>query len=285
MGNDQIEKYAIEIENLTKRYGKSRGVSNLSLRVKEGDIYGFLGPNGAGKSTTIRSILGLLKYQEGTVKILGYDAVNEQKKILENVGYLPGEVMFYPSMKAKDVIKYAADMRHLDCSEEAEMLCERLKVDKEKKIEELSLGNKKKIGIVCAMQHKPRLFIFDEPTSGLDPLMQAEFFKLVLEYNSKGTTCFLSSHVLNEIKKYCRNVSIIREGKLICSDTVHNILSSHGKIVKLVKDGVFEEFTYSGDLNELFKDLSNHNVTDITIEEPDIEDIFMSYYKTGEERK
>lgn len=277
-----MDKYVIEIENLTKTYGKSRGVTKLNLKVKEGDIYGFLGPNGAGKSTTIRSILGLLKYQEGSIKILGMDARNEQTKILENVGYLPGEVMFYPSMKAKDVIKYAADMRKLDCSEEAEMLCERLKVDKEKKIEELSLGNKKKIGIVCAMQHKPKLFIFDEPTSGLDPLMQAEFFKLVTEYNEKGTTCFLSSHVLTEIKKYCRNVSIIREGKLICSDTVHNILSNHGKTVKVVKDGAFEQFNYNGDLNQLFKDLANHNITDITIEEPDIEDIFMSYYDAEE---
>lgn len=277
-----MDKYVIEIENLTKTYGKSRGVTKLNLKVKEGDIYGFLGPNGAGKSTTIRSILGLLKYQEGSIKILGMDARNEQTKILENVGYLPGEVMFYPSMKAKDVIKYAADMRKLDCSEEAEMLCERLKVDKEKKIEELSLGNKKKIGIVCAMQHKPKLFIFDEPTSGLDPLMQAEFFKLVTEYNEKGTTCFLSSHVLTEIKKYCRNVSIIRDGKLICSDTVHNILSNHGKIVKVVKDGAFEQFNYNGDLNQLFKDLANHNITDITIEEPDIEDIFMSYYDAEE---
>lgn len=277
-----MDKYVIEIENLTKTYGKSRGVTKLNLKVKEGDIYGFLGPNGAGKSTTIRSILGLLKYQEGSIKILGMDARNDQTKILENVGYLPGEVMFYPSMKAKDVIKYAADMRKLDCSEEAEMLCERLKVDKEKKIEELSLGNKKKIGIVCAMQHKPKLFIFDEPTSGLDPLMQAEFFKLVTEYNEKGTTCFLSSHVLTEIKKYCRNVSIIRDGKLICSDTVHNILSNHGKIVKVVKDGAFEQFNYNGDLNQLFKDLANHNITDITIEEPDIEDIFMSYYDAEE---
>lgn len=272
-------KYAIDIQNLTKTYGKARGVTDLSLKVCEGDIFGFLGPNGAGKSTTIRSILGLLKYNQGTVKILGYDSVQDQKRMLAEIGYLPSEVMYYPSMKAKDVIKYSADMRHMDCSKEAEMLCERLKVDGEKKIEELSLGNRKKIGIVCAMQHKPKLFIFDEPTSGLDPFMQAEFFKLVTEYNAMGTTCFLSSHVLSEIKKYCKNVAIIREGSLICVDTVANLINTHGKIVKVVKDGVPETFSYNGDLNQLFKELGNHDISDITIEEPDIEDIFMSYYK------
>lgn len=137
-------RYAINITNLTKCYGKNRGITKLNLQVDEGDIFGFLGPNGAGKSTTIRSILGLLKFQEGDIKILGFDAVREQKKVLENIGYLPSEVMFYPTMKAKDVIKYAADMRHMDCKEEAQMLCERLQVDGEKRIEELSLGNRKK---------------------------------------------------------------------------------------------------------------------------------------------
>ena len=219
----ETQKFAISIENLTKTYGKNRGVNQLSLNVEQGDIFGFLGPNGAGKSTTIRSLLGLIRFQQGSAKIFGMDVKSRQKEILKEVGYMPSEAMFYPSMKVKDVIRFAADMRNMDCKKEAEMLCERLAVDTNKKIEELSLGNRKKVSIVCAMQHKPKLFIFDEPTSGLDPLMQAEFFKLILEYNSQGATCFLSSHVLSEIKKYCRHAAIIKEGKLICTDTVENL--------------------------------------------------------------
>lgn len=190
------KKYAIEIQGLTKTYGKNRGVENISLCVEEGDIFGFLGPNGAGKSTTIRSMLGLLHFQKGEIKMLRMNSEKQQKEILAKVGYMPSEAMFYPSMKAKEVIRFAADARETDCREEAERICDLLEVNKEKKIEELSLGNRKKVSIVCAMQHKPKLLILDEPTSGLDPLMQEAFFKLILEYNRQGTTCFLSSHVL-----------------------------------------------------------------------------------------
>ncbi len=185
---------AIEISNLTKSYGKKRGVKNISLTVKEGDIFGFLGPNGAGKtttvkSTTIRSMLGLIRFQEGQIKLLQKDAVKNRREVLSQIGYMPSEAMFYPTMKVKDVIAFAAEAssagwaavgagtagsageRRRDCTEESERICELLKVDREKKIEELSLGNRKKVSIVCAMQHKPKLLILDEPTSGLDPLM------------------------------------------------------------------------------------------------------------------
>ena len=275
------QKFAISIDNLTKTYGKNRGVDKLSLQVEQGDIFGFLGPNGAGKSTTIRSLLGLIHFQEGSAKILGMDVKNRQSDILKEVGYMPSEAMFYPSMKVKDIIRFAADMRHLDCSAEAQMLCERLGVDQEKRIEELSLGNRKKVSIVCAMQHKPKLFIFDEPTSGLDPLMQAEFFKLILEYNSQGATCFLSSHVLSEVKKYCHHAAIIKEGKLICTDTVENLTRTNAKRIRLTKDGVEESFVYKGDLNKLFEGFRGHNIEDITIEEPELDEIFMHYYKEG----
>ncbi|MBP3457924.1 MAG: ABC transporter ATP-binding protein [Lachnospiraceae bacterium] len=273
------QSYAIRIQNMTKSYGKHRGVQNLSLQVEEGDIFGFLGPNGAGKSTTIRSLLGLITFGEGSAQILGMDVKTNGKEILRQVGYMPSEAMFYPSMKAGDVIRFAADMRNLDCREEADMLCERLLVDRNKKIEELSLGNRKKISIICAMQHKPRLFIFDEPTSGLDPLMQAEFFKLVTEYNRQGTTCFLSSHVLSEIRKYCRHAAIIKEGKLICTDTVENLTRTNTKRVRMVKDGKEEDFVYKGNLNDLFAGFAGHNIEDITIEEPELEEIFMHYYE------
>lgn len=275
------QELAISIQKLTKRYGKYRGVDDLSMDVEKGDIFGFLGPNGAGKSTTIRSVLGLIHFQEGNAEVLGMDVKSHRKEILREVGYMPSEAMFYQSMKVGEVIRFAADMRNMDCKKEADMLCERLTVDRNKRIDQLSLGNRKKVSIVCAMQHKPKLFIFDEPTSGLDPLMQAEFFKLVMEYNEQGTTCFLSSHVLSEIKKYCRHAAIIKEGKLICTDTVSHLTKTNAKRIHMIKDGKEEEFVYKGNLNELFAGFAGHDVEDITIEEPELDEIFMHYYEEG----
>ena len=273
-------KNVIEIQNLTKSYGKHRGVKNLSMTVEEGEIFGFLGPNGAGKSTTIRSMLGLARFQEGAIRLLGMDVREKNVEILRQVGYMPSESYFYPDMRVKDVIRYAARMRKMDCRKESEMLCERLQLDVEKKVEELSLGNRKKVSIVCAMQHKPALFIFDEPTSGLDPLMQAEFFKLILEYNAKGTTCFLSSHVLSEVRKYCGRAAIIREGELVRIDTVENLTKANAKHVRVVRDGAEEDFIYHGDIRELLSDLASRDVTDVVIEEPELEEVFMRFYDT-----
>lgn len=273
------QESAISIQNLTKYYGKHKAVDGLSLNVERGDIFGFLGPNGAGKSTTIRSLLGLIAFQEGDAEIFGMDVKTHRREILSKIGYMPSEAMFYPSMKVKEVIRFASDMRKLDCTAEAQMLCERLQVDQNKRIEELSLGNRKKVSIVCAMQHKPDLFIFDEPTSGLDPLMQAEFFKLIMEYNKQGTTCFLSSHVLSEIKKYCKHAAIIREGKLICTDTVENLTRTNTKRIRMIRDGKEEDFVFKGDLNQLFAGFAGHNIEDIVIEEPELDEIFMHYYE------
>ena len=270
---------AIEISNLTKTYGKNRGVSGISLEVKKGDIFGFLGPNGAGKSTTIRSMLGMLKFQEGTIKILQMDAVKQQKEILRKVGYMPSEAMFYPSMKAKDVIRFAAKARNLDCTQEADRICQILEVNMDKRIEELSLGNRKKVSIVCAMQHKPELLILDEPTSGLDPLMQEAFFKLILEYNSQGTTCFLSSHVLSEVKKYCKNAAIIKEGKIIRVDSVENLSKSNLRRVRIWEDGQEKAFSYTGDMKKLIEELGGRNIEDLLIEEPSLDELFMHYYE------
>ena len=270
---------AIAISNLTKTYGKNRGVSGISLEVKKGDIFGFLGPNGAGKSTTIRSMLGMLKFQEGTIKILQMDAVKQQKEILRKVGYMPSEAMFYPSMRAKDVIRFAAKARNLDCTQEADRICQILEVNMDKRIEELSLGNRKKVGIVCAMQHKPELLILDEPTSGLDPLMQEAFFKLILEYNSQGTTCFLSSHVLSEVKKYCKNAAIIKEGKIIRVDSVENLSKSNLRRVRIWEDGQEKAFSYTGDMKKLIEELDGRNIEDLLIEEPSLDELFMHYYE------
>ena len=204
----------IRISHLTKSYGKARGVIDVSLEVQKGDIFGFLGPNGAGKSTTIRSMLGFLKPNEGTIEILGLDSRKDHEKILEKVGYMPSEAWFYDTMRVGEVIRYAADIRKKDCGSEAEKLIERLKVDPQKRIKELSLGNRKKVSIICAMQHKPEIFIFDEPTSGLDPLMQRTFFEPINEYVKEGATCLLSTHVLSEVNRYCKSAAIMREGRL-----------------------------------------------------------------------
>lgn len=273
------EENAIAISNLTKTYGKNRGVSGISLEVKKGDIFGFLGPNGAGKSTTIRSMLGMLKFQEGTIKILQLDAAKQQKELLRKVGYMPSEAMFYPSMKAKEVIRFAAKARGLNCEQEADRICQILEVNMEKRIEELSLGNRKKVSIVCAMQHKPELLILDEPTSGLDPLMQEAFFKLILEYNSQGTTCFLSSHVLSEVKKYCKNAAIIKEGKIIRVDSVENLSKSNLRRVRLWEDGQEKAFPYTGDMKTLIGELQGRNIEDLLIEEPSLDELFMHYYE------
>ena len=270
---------AIAISNLTKTYGKNRGVSGISLEVKKGDIFGFLGPNGAGKSTTIRSMLGMLKFQEGTIKILQMDAVKQQKEILRKVGYMPSEAMFYPSMRAKDVIRFAAKARDLDCTQEADRICQLLEVNMDKRIEELSLGNRKKVSIVCAMQHKPELLILDEPTSGLDPLMQEAFFKLILEYNSQGTTCFLSSHVLSEVKKYCKNAAIIKEGKIIRVDSVENLSKSNLRRVRIWEDGQEKASSYTGEMKKLIGELEGRNIEDLLIEEPSLDELFMHYYE------
>ena len=271
----------IKITNLTKTYGKHRGVNDVSFTVEAGDIFGFLGPNGAGKSTTIRSMLGFLKY-DGDIKILGKDAVKEHEAILKEVGYMPSEAMFYPSMKVKDVIKLAADIRGVNCDKEAEKLCERLKVDTSRKINELSLGNRKKVSIVCAMQHKPKLFVFDEPTSGLDPLMQNTFFELINEYVKEGTTCMLSTHVLSEVKNYCKNVAIMKEGKLVSMGSVDELTHTSSKHVTFVADGEKKDFLYKKDMNSLIAELSGKNVTELNITDPSIDEIFMGYYEEGD---
>ena len=277
-------KNMIEITDLTKTYGKHRGVENVSFSVKKGEIFGFLGPNGAGKSTTIRSMLGLIRYDKGQIRICDLDAQRDKEKILQRVGYMPSEAWFYPGMTIREVLKLSADVRKMDCSKEAGMLCERLQIDAKRKISELSLGNRKKVSIVCAMQHKPELFVFDEPTSGLDPLMQNVFFELIKEYVAQGATCMLSTHVLSEIRNHCDRVAIMREGKLIVTDTVEHLLASKSKRIKMIRDGESLDFIYKDDLNNLYKELKDHNIEDILIEEPSIEEVFMHYYEKGEDQ-
>ena len=269
----------IEINRLTKMYGKARGVTDVSLTVNKGEIFGFLGPNGAGKSTTIRSMLGLIKYKQGDIRIFGLDAEKQREQILMEIGYMPSEAWFPAGMTVKQVLKLAADVRGIDCSEEAEMLCEKLQVEEKKKISDLSLGNRKKVSIVSAMQHRPKLFIFDEPTSGLDPLMQNTFFGLIEDYVKDGATCLLSTHVLSEVRNHCDRVAIMKEGRIIVTDTVENLIRNQAKRIKMIRDGKQLDFLYKKDLNELYKELQGHDIQDILIEEPSIEEIFMHFYE------
>lgn len=290
---------AIEIKDLVKNYKKSRGVTGISLTVEKGDFYGFIGPNGAGKSTTIRSMLGLIRKDSGIIRILGMDAGKDKVEILRRVGYMPSETMYYPRLRVSEVIKMTEEAYRMDCSKKAVELCDRLKVDTTKRIEELSLGNRKKISIVCAMQHNPDLYIFDEPTSGLDPLMQKEFFTLLTEVNKEGATIFLSSHVLAEIQTYCNKAAIIKEGKLIAVDSVSNLSKTNAKKVNLKgvtkaelppipgvnllhSDMAGMSFMYQGTAKVLLTALGDLNVTDITIEEPSLEETFLHFYEKGD---
>lgn len=289
---------AIKIMKLTKYYGKARGIVNLDLTVSEGEFFGFIGPNGAGKSTTIRTLLGLVSPTGGGAQIFGKDIVKENREILQKIGYLPSEAVFYPGMKVNDVLKLSADLRKCDCTNEAKKLCERLQLDTSRKVDELSFGNRKKVGIICALQHCPDLLILDEPTGGLDPLMQREFFDILHERNKQGATVFLSSHVLSEIQRNCTRAAIIREGRIIACNSVDALsrtnakrITVHGSVVLDKLDGIRDRkdtkdsisFLYSGDMNDLLHTLVSGKITDLTVSEPDLEEIFLHYYeKDGE---
>ncbi len=288
----------IKTTNLTKFYGKARGIVDLELTVAQGEFFGFIGPNGAGKSTTIRTLLGLIAPTSGSAEIFGKDITKEKETILSNIGYLPSEAIFYQGMRVKDILKLSADLRKKDCSSETRKLCDRLQLDTSRRADELSFGNRKKVAIVCALQSNPDLLILDEPTGGLDPLMQREFFEILKERNQKGTTVFLSSHILSEVQRNCTRAAIIRDGKIIACDSVEVLsktsakrITVHGSVdlehlngmrdIKYTEDSV--SFLYSSDMNSLLRTLSSGQVNDLTVTEPDLEEVFMHYYeKDGE---
>ena len=284
---------AIQTQALTKFYGKARGIRELSLQVEQGEFFGFIGPNGAGKSTTIRCLLGLITPTSGSARVLGLDIGADRKEILARIGYLPSEAVFYRGMRVREVLKLSADLRGKNCTREAEALCERLQLDTGKKVEELSFGNRKKVGIVCALQHKPELLILDEPTSGLDPLMQREFFAILRERSREGATVFLSSHVLSEIQHNCTRAAIIREGGLLACGSVEELSRTNARRVTLrgtaevqalsgIRDFRTTEeglsFLYSGDMQMLLNALAGGKVEDLTSAEPDLEEVFLHYY-------
>lgn len=288
----------IQTANLTKYYGKERGIIDLDLMVTQGEFFGFIGPNGAGKSTTIRTLLGLIAPTSGSARIFGKDVTKEKESVLQDIGYLPSEALFYGGMKVKEILKLSADLRKKDCIAEAKLLCERLQLDTSRKVDDLSFGNRKKVAIVCALQHRPKLLVLDEPTGGLDPLMQKEFFDILQERNKEGTTVFLSSHVLSEIQRNCNRAAIIRDGRIIAQGSVDDLsktsakrITVHGSIHIEGLNGIRDRketddtvsFLYSGDMESLLHTLSLGHVDDLTITEPDLEEVFLHYYEKGGE--
>jgi ABC-2 type transport system ATP-binding protein len=287
----------IEVNKLTKYYGKTRGIEDVSFNVEEGEIFGFIGPNGAGKSTTIRLFLSLIYPTSGQATIFGKDCIKYGPEIRQEIGYLPSEVFYYEGMKVHDLLKYSATFYKKDCSQRILELSELMELDLKRKIDDLSYGNKKKVGIVQGLLHSPRLIMLDEPTSGLDPLMQQKFFKLIREENQRGATVFFSSHILGEVQKMCNRVAIIKEGNVINIQDIKSMQRDNYKRIRISGEGLDESrfkvagvtkfemsngtvnFFFKGDINSMLKVISETEITDVTIEEPTLEEIFMHYYE------
>ncbi|MCM3694057.1 ABC transporter ATP-binding protein [Neobacillus niacini] len=288
----------IEIKNLTKTYGKARGISDISFNVEEGEIFGFIGPNGAGKSTTIRTLLSLIYPTSGSATIFGKDTVQFAPEIKKEIGYLPSEVFYYDNMKVKDLLNYSASFYKKDCKKRIKELAEIMDLDLNKKIDDLSLGNKKKVGIVQGLLHEPKLIILDEPTSGLDPLMQQKFFELLEEENRKGATILFSSHILTEVQRLCNRVAIIKEGKIVTVEKISTLKENTYKKFKVETKSTLDpayfnlkgvnkletkdnmtSFLFKGNINDVMRKIADIEISNLWIEEPDLEEIFMHYYE------
>ncbi|MCL4562877.1 MAG: ABC transporter ATP-binding protein [Chloroflexi bacterium] len=287
----------IEVTNLTKYYGKARGIVDVSFTEEEGEIFGFIGPNGAGKSTTIRLLLSLIRPSSGSARVFGKDVVTQGPQIRRDIGYLPSEVFYYEGMKVIDLLKYSASFYDCDCTQRLKELSEAMELELNRRISDLSYGNKKKVGIVQGLLHSPKLLFLDEPTSGLDPLMQRKFFDLIRQENKRGVTVFFSSHILGEVQRLCTRVGIIREGKIVEISDIHTLQQNNYKKVNIMADGaeptLFDlpgvnnlqkengtlHFFFKGDINLLLQKISSIPVDDVTIEEPSLEEIFMHYYE------
>ena len=286
----------IEIKNLTKYYGKTLGIKNLSLSLEEGEIFGFIGPNGAGKSTTIRSIMNLINKTEGEVYINGEEFTKDKTELKKIIGYLPSEIHLYEDLTVKEILDYHESFYKENIHKRRKELVKRLQLDESKKIEDLSLGNTKKVGIVLAFMHNPKFLILDEPTSGLDPIMQQIFYELLKEEQQKGTTILYSTHILSEISKICTRVGIIRDGKLLKIETIESLQNKNLTIVTLTSeeiDKIIKElkvdiklkenntikFKNNLEVDKLIKILGKYNIDKLLIEEATLEDIFLHYYK------
>jgi ABC-2 type transport system ATP-binding protein len=287
----------IEVDHLTKYYGKSRGIVDVSFKVEEGEIFGFIGPNGAGKSTTIRLLLSLIHPTSGSGRVFGKDVVEHGPEIRRDIGYLPSEVYYYEGMKVNHLLKYSASFFDCDCDQRIHDLSEIMELEMNRRISDLSYGNKKKVGIVQGLLHSPKLLFLDEPTAGLDPLMQRKFFDLIREENKRGVTVFFSSHILGEVQRLCTRVGIIREGSIAEISDIRTLQQNNYKKIRVTGDQLssasFElpgvtnmqtedntlHFFFKGDINAVLQKISNFQVSDVIIEEPTLEEIFMHYYE------
>lgn len=294
-----MSEQAIVLNQLTKHYGTHRGINDLSFSVNEGEFFGFIGPNGAGKSTTIRTLMGLIHPSGGNASIFGLDCQTKASVIARDVGYLPSENSYYENMKVRELLQYTADLYGMDCKTKMKELADRLNLDLSRKIADLSLGNKKKVGIVSAIMTSPKLIIMDEPTSGLDPLIQQAFYDILKEENSRGATVFFSSHVLSEVQKLCDRVAILKEGQLIGIQSIKELRESGYKKVSLsakeaiprdffdlsgianyaeTADKTSVSFMYDGNITAIIDKLHLLHLDDVLLEEPSLEEIFMHYY-------
>lgn len=287
----------IEFNNLTKYYGDVKGCENVDFNVKEGEIFGFIGPNGAGKSTTIRTMLSLIYPTSGSVTIFGKDAIECGPEVRKDIGYLPSEIFYYDKMKVIDLLNYSASFYDVDCDDKIQELSKIMELDLDRRIQDLSYGNKKKVGIVQGLLHSPKLIILDEPTSGLDPLMQQKFFNLISKENKKGATILFSSHILSEVQQLCDRVAIIKDGEIVSIQdikelkkdnykkfTITGIKLNNGKfnvegVTNLLEREDKVSFFFKGDVNKIVEVVSKLKLIDITIEEPTLEEIFMHYYE------
>ena len=286
----------IEASDLCKNYGNDVGIKNINLEIKKGEVFGFIGPNGAGKSTFIRTLLGLLHPSSGTAKVLGHNIKNKSEEIRKKLGYLPSEVNYYDGMSSRELLEYHAGFYENVDTTKIKTLSEIFELDLDRKIEELSFGNKKKCAIIQSVIHEPDLLILDEPTSGLDPLMQNRFFELLEEENKKGTSIFFSSHILAEVQRLCNRSAIIRKGEISAVEDIQSLLEKQMKKARFV----FKEkqelkfisgvqnptwsnnkltFDYIGPVKELIQWMNQLDLQDAVLEEPDLETIFMNYYQ------
>ena len=286
----------LEIVNLKKYYGKIRGVEDVSLKLNKGEVYGFIGPNGAGKSTTLRAIMNLINKTSGKIYIDGKETDKNDLGLKSIIGYLPSEINLYEDLTVKQMLDFHTSFYNKDLTKRRKELVKILKLDETKKIEDLSLGNLKKLGIVLALMHEPKILILDEPTSGLDPIMQNIFYGLLLEEKKKGTTILYSTHILSEVSKICDRIGFIKEGKIIKEDTVENIEKNNITYLTIESCDIYEikkelnlkviyednklvKFINYIPANELIEKLSKYNINKILIEEVSIEDLFIEYYK------
>lgn len=291
---------AIEIKGLTKLYKKKPAIDHVDLTVEKGEIYGFIGPNGAGKSTTIKAMLNFIYPDQGSATLLGLDSIKGAKEIRKRTGYVSSDVRFYPNMTTLDVLKYVAEFHQIKNSkQQIDHFIELFDIDAQKKMSELSLGNKKKIAIIAGILPNPELLILDEPTNGLDPLMQHRLFEELRKYNKNGMTIFLSSHDLNEIQQHAQQAAFIREGKIITIEDISKE-KSLGKVITLIGDHIplslFEKIGaailkhqgnetrlfYEGDIHEILPLLTDKSIQDFTITNPELEDQFMALYEGGD---